>query len=281
MAVPEHHLRIGELSRRAGVSPELLRAWERRYGLLRPARSAGGYRLYSADDEARIRRMQAHLSEGLSAAEAARLAAAAVGTSPPEGSLFAALRWGPLAPAPRTVPKRFLIRLSHAVEDECSSRAERGLAVGAFQRQQFFEVARGRWGELARGAQRALVFADFAEARTPEGGPAEVPIVPGDPLEREWAIAYLGPSTAVLFAGRELLGEAGVPDDERRFELVWSCEPSVVLGALRTSAELAERTSPAAARGLRGDLEAFEPPTSLDPTFVTALTNRLIGYLAH
>src|SRR5690349_3058408 len=32
------HLRIGELSRRAGVSPELLRAWERRYGLLRPAR---------------------------------------------------------------------------------------------------------------------------------------------------------------------------------------------------------------------------------------------------
>ena len=40
-------LRIGELSKRTGVSAELLRAWERRYELLRPTRSAGGLRLYS------------------------------------------------------------------------------------------------------------------------------------------------------------------------------------------------------------------------------------------
>src|SRR4029453_9622643 len=64
-------IRIGELSRRLGVSEHVLRAWERRYGLLRPTRSAGGYRLYSDADELRIRRMQAHLARGLSAAEAA------------------------------------------------------------------------------------------------------------------------------------------------------------------------------------------------------------------
>ena len=69
-------LRIGELSRRVGVSPELLRAWERRYGLLDPARTSGGLRLYSAEDERRVRAMQAHLDGGLSAAEAARLASA-------------------------------------------------------------------------------------------------------------------------------------------------------------------------------------------------------------
>ena len=40
-------LRIGELSRRLGVSAHVLRAWERRYGLLHPQRSASGYRLYS------------------------------------------------------------------------------------------------------------------------------------------------------------------------------------------------------------------------------------------
>ena len=67
-------LRIGELSKRAGVSPELLRAWERRYGLLRPTRSDGGLRLYSTDDVERVKRMQHHLAEGLAAAEAARLA---------------------------------------------------------------------------------------------------------------------------------------------------------------------------------------------------------------
>jgi MerR family transcriptional regulator, light-induced transcriptional regulator len=69
-------LRIGELGRRVGVSPELLRAWERRYGLLDPARTEGGLRLYSAEDERRVRAMQAHLGGGLSAAEAARLALA-------------------------------------------------------------------------------------------------------------------------------------------------------------------------------------------------------------
>src|SRR5436305_4251199 len=82
-------LRIGELSRRLGVSDHVLRAWERRYGLLRPVRSAGGFRLYSQADLARVRRMQAHLAHGLSAAEAARAAintdASPGGTTPGTG----------------------------------------------------------------------------------------------------------------------------------------------------------------------------------------------------
>jgi MerR family transcriptional regulator, light-induced transcriptional regulator len=69
-------LRIGELSRRVGVSDHLLRAWESRYGLLQPVRSPGGFRLYSETDESRIRQMQAYLADGLSAAEAARAALA-------------------------------------------------------------------------------------------------------------------------------------------------------------------------------------------------------------
>jgi len=64
-------LRIGELSRRVGVSEHVLRAWETRYGLLRPQRSEGGYRLYSRDDQNRVRRMQVHLAAGLAAAQAA------------------------------------------------------------------------------------------------------------------------------------------------------------------------------------------------------------------
>ena len=67
-------LRIGELSKRTGVSPELLRAWERRYALLRPVRSAGGLRLYTPADVERVRVMRQHLADGLAAAEAAALA---------------------------------------------------------------------------------------------------------------------------------------------------------------------------------------------------------------
>ena len=67
-------LRIGELSRRVGVSPELLRAWETRYGLLHPERTPGGLRLYSKEDERRVRQMRRQIAAGLSAAEAARVA---------------------------------------------------------------------------------------------------------------------------------------------------------------------------------------------------------------
>ena len=72
-------IRIGELARRTGVSPELLRAWEQRYGLLQPSRSAGGFRLYSLADEARIRQVTRLIGDGLSAAQAARQALAADG----------------------------------------------------------------------------------------------------------------------------------------------------------------------------------------------------------
>jgi len=69
-------LRIGEFARRTGVSPELLRAWERRYGLLQPIRTEGGFRLYTAEDAERVARMRRALDDGLSAAEAARRALA-------------------------------------------------------------------------------------------------------------------------------------------------------------------------------------------------------------
>jgi MerR family transcriptional regulator, light-induced transcriptional regulator len=71
---PAAVLRIGELSRRLGVSDHVLRAWERRYAILRPVRSPGGFRLYSEADVRRVQRMQAHLGQGLSPAEAARTA---------------------------------------------------------------------------------------------------------------------------------------------------------------------------------------------------------------
>jgi DNA-binding transcriptional MerR regulator len=66
-------VRIGELSRRLGVGPDRLRAWERRYGLLQPVRTSGGFRLYSEADAQRVRDMLAQLERGLSAAEAARI----------------------------------------------------------------------------------------------------------------------------------------------------------------------------------------------------------------
>ncbi len=65
-------IRIGALSEQTGVSADVLRSWERRYGLLTPQRTAGGFRLYSAADAVRIRSMTALIAIGIPASEAAR-----------------------------------------------------------------------------------------------------------------------------------------------------------------------------------------------------------------
>ena len=68
------YLTIGPFSRRVGVSVDLLRAWERRYGVPRPVRTANGRRLYTVDDVETVTSMRRALARGLPAAEAARLA---------------------------------------------------------------------------------------------------------------------------------------------------------------------------------------------------------------
>jgi DNA-binding transcriptional MerR regulator/methylmalonyl-CoA mutase cobalamin-binding subunit len=62
---------IKEAAARTGVSVPVLRAWERRYGIVEPARTPGGYRLY--DDEAlrRVRTMRRLVDDGWSPSTAA------------------------------------------------------------------------------------------------------------------------------------------------------------------------------------------------------------------
>lgn len=59
--------------RRTGLSADVLRAWERRYGAVRPVRSSGGQRLYSADDLERLSLLQRATAARHSIREIARL----------------------------------------------------------------------------------------------------------------------------------------------------------------------------------------------------------------
>ena len=56
---------IQAVSRRSGVHPVTLRAWERHYGLIRPARTERGHRRYSDQDLAVIERILSWLDRGL------------------------------------------------------------------------------------------------------------------------------------------------------------------------------------------------------------------------
>jgi MerR family transcriptional regulator, light-induced transcriptional regulator len=58
---------------RAGVTPEVLRAWERRYGIPSPERDASGYRLYSEEDIRAVRWIREQTEAGVGARQAAEL----------------------------------------------------------------------------------------------------------------------------------------------------------------------------------------------------------------
>lgn len=60
---------IRELVRRTGVNASTLRAWENRHGLIDPARTPSGHRLYGEKDVQRVRRLQELLVQGLSLRE--------------------------------------------------------------------------------------------------------------------------------------------------------------------------------------------------------------------
>lgn len=62
---------IKEAAERAELSPDVLRAWERRYGVIRPARTASGYRLYDEADIRRLRAMHRLIEDGFKPREAA------------------------------------------------------------------------------------------------------------------------------------------------------------------------------------------------------------------
>jgi MerR family transcriptional regulator, copper efflux regulator len=66
-------LRSGELARRAGVSTDLLRHYERMGIVPRPERASNGYRQYPARALGRVRVVRRSLSLGFSLAELARI----------------------------------------------------------------------------------------------------------------------------------------------------------------------------------------------------------------
>ncbi|RTZ18179.1 MerR family transcriptional regulator [Vibrio aquaticus] len=61
----EQQYAIREVSEITGVKPVTLRAWQRRYNLIKPMRTEKGHRLYSQEDIALIGRIQSWLVKGV------------------------------------------------------------------------------------------------------------------------------------------------------------------------------------------------------------------------
>jgi DNA-binding transcriptional MerR regulator len=64
---------VGTVARLTGLSPDLIRAWERRYGVVDPLRTPGGTRRYRAADLERLRLVKAAVDAGHRIGQVARL----------------------------------------------------------------------------------------------------------------------------------------------------------------------------------------------------------------
>jgi DNA-binding transcriptional MerR regulator len=69
--IPRHPIRV--VSQRTGLPPATLRAWERRYGVVKPGRSEGRQRLYSDQDVLRLTRLRLLTEAGRSISSVAAL----------------------------------------------------------------------------------------------------------------------------------------------------------------------------------------------------------------
>ena len=101
-------------------------------------------------------------------------------------------------------------------------------------------------------------------------------------LGNEWAVVIDAPGYAACLLAWETpesQRDDHLPDRERRFEALWTLDPRVVRRAALVGAALAARAGAEAGERLEAVLRdrplAFEAPAPA----LTALTNRIVGYL--
>src|SRR3954469_3779400 len=70
---------IGVVARRTGLKPDLIRAWERRYGAVEPGRSETRRRFYSDDDIERLLLLRRAVNPGRGISQVASLSNAELG----------------------------------------------------------------------------------------------------------------------------------------------------------------------------------------------------------
>ena len=208
------------VTRRTGLSPAVLRMWERRYGVVKPTRSPKGRRLYSDDDVERLRLLARATQGGRSIGQVASLS---------EDALAELVRRDAVEERARstvsiTLPARRFVeealpsieRLESAALETLLRRAMLVLPASAFLDDVVAPLVQQvgeRWregalrpvhGQFATAVLRR-VLDRFSEAAAPRGAPELVVATPAGQLHElgalmvtataaaeGWAVTYLG-----------------------------------------------------------------------------------------
>lgn len=210
---------LGTAARLTGLSPDVLRAWERRYGVVEPLRTPGGTRRYRASDLERLRLLKAAVAAGHRIGHVARLDAQALAqrgqsghdaVAAPDEALFDALERLDAVEAERLLslqlsvlgPTRFARDYTPPLLEEIGQRwVDERLCVAS--------------EHLATSLLRGLLGAALRPSATSLAGPRTLFATPaGEPHELGLLIAALialGAGANAVYLGadlpeREILG---------------------------------------------------------------------------
>jgi DNA-binding transcriptional MerR regulator/methylmalonyl-CoA mutase cobalamin-binding subunit len=128
---------IKEASARSGVGVPLIRAWERRYGVVKPDRATSGYRMYDEGSIRILRAMRSLVDSGWTASEAARaIGSGEVSVDDLLGAPAATpadVRWADGADDHARLIARFLSAAESASAADTEASLDEILASGSFE----------------------------------------------------------------------------------------------------------------------------------------------------
>lgn len=226
------------VAERLGVAPGTLRAWEQRYGIVRPGRTEGGYRLYDEDDLDALTQMVRLVADGIQPAQASQLVLA----GPPRPEPAALSVAAPGLPDPGlliSASRSFDTAALEGALDAAFTAAGFEFVVDGWLMDALRQVGKA-WAEghldaaqehfVSAGVMRRLAAA-FDAAGNPRGGPhVLVGLVPGATHE----IATLAFATVLRRAGLRVTYLGGDLPVASWAEAVRVSRPdAVVLGAPR------------------------------------------------
>ena len=277
-------LAIKEVAERTGIAAATIRVWEQRYGFPEPARTASGYRVYTDEDvEVAAARRARSASDGLSVPAALERARASAGASDRPVDLRGDRQLADDPIPVRRLRKATLLAISRAIEDETLARAAAPVVIGAFQSVRELQAVAHRYDRMARERRRLHRVRRLRRAararRAPDRGPDHAATTRSATSGRSSSTRPGYAACLLAWETPESQRDDHLPDRDRRFEALWTLDPRVVRRAALVGAALAGRVG----RALGARLEqmlldrplAFEAPAP----GLTALTNRIVGYL--
>jgi len=270
---------IQTLASRTGVTTNVLRTWENRFGFPAGQRTAAGHRRFTDEDVARVHEVLLARESGIPL----QLAIDSVlrrHEHADEVSVHGALVREFPELAHQRLSREALVAASHALEDETLARAEGVMVLGAFQAGHRFAEEQHRWNELARTATWCAVVADFDETEEsdlrsdPQARPARCHLPANAPMRREWTVVSLGAAFGSVLSAWEVPSAPGQPT---RFEAVISTQRRAALVAARVItgvAEAAGATPPNEVRQLLiGEAATDAASAGADRLWLRALAN--------